>query len=255
MAQRFPSLPAAVPSRCLCSFTLCLHLGLDFHPHPACLPPRVLLALKCSASMLPPPGGSSQAVPTQGPPALRTLGSPRRHLTGGGSCPPPPGGAGSGPLAPGPSLSAPLFALRCVWLSLQLFPPSKKGPCPWTEGAMLCGPGRPGPSPSILSPRPRQGSPGERRAAGCAHPHRGRRQRPAAWQPRWGPSLFQRRRQQRLPRRRLFGACSFLPSDGAHAPPVACRETHGFFPVLGIPLGSGEHGGLGSERPPNPLER
>lgn len=79
MAQRFPSLPAAVPSRCLCSFTLCLHLGLDFHPHPACLPPRVLLALQCSASMLPPPGGSSQAVPTQGPPALRTLGSPRHH--------------------------------------------------------------------------------------------------------------------------------------------------------------------------------
>lgn len=79
MAQRFPSLPAAVPSRCLCSFTLCLHLGLDFHPHPACLPPRVLLALQCSASMLPPPGGSSQAVPTQGPPALRTPGSPRRH--------------------------------------------------------------------------------------------------------------------------------------------------------------------------------
>lgn len=134
-------------------------------------------------------------------------------------------------------------------------PTSKKGPCPWTEGAMLCGPGRPGPSLSILSPRPRQGSPRERRAAGCAHPHRGRRQRPTAWQPRWGPSLFQRRRQQRLPRRRLFGACSFLPSDGAHAPPVACRETHGFFPVLGIPLGSGEHGGLGSERPPNPLER
>lgn len=125
MAQRFPSLPPAVPSRCLCSFTLCLHLGLDFHPHPACLPPRVLLALQCSASMLPPPGGSSQAVPTQGPPALRTPGSPR--VTGGGSCRSPPGGAGSGPLAPGPSLSAPLFALRCVWLSLQLFPPLEEG--------------------------------------------------------------------------------------------------------------------------------
>lgn len=73
MAQRFPSLPAAVPSRCLCSFTLCLHLGLDFHPYPACLPPRVLLALQCSASMLPPPG------------------------------------------------------LRCVWLSLQLFPRLEEG--------------------------------------------------------------------------------------------------------------------------------
>lgn len=254
MAQRFPSLPAAVPSRCLCSFTLCLHLGLDFHPHPACLPPRVLLALQCSASMLPPPGGSSQAVPTQGPPALWTPGSPRRHRRRELPISAP------GALALARSPLGCLSPLRsspsgACGYPCSSSPPSKKGPCPWTEGAMLCGPGRPGPSPSILSPRPRQGSPGERRAAGCAHPHRGRRQRPTAWQPRWGPSLFQRRRQQRLPRRRLFGACSFLPSDGAHAPPVACRETHGFFPVLGIPLGSGEHGGLGSERPPNPLER
>lgn len=254
MAQRFPSLPAAVPSRCLCSFTLCLHLGLDFHPHPACLPPRVLLALQCSASMLPPPGGSSQAVPTQGPPALRTPGSPRRHRRREL----PISARGRWLWAARPWAVSLRSALRPpvrVVNPAALLPPSKKGPCPWTEGAMLCGPGRPGPSPSILSPRPRQGSPGERRAAGCAHPHRGRRQRPTAWQPRWGPSLFQRRRQPRLPRRRLFGACSFLPSDGAHAPPVACRETHGFFPVLGIPLGSGEHGGLGSERPPNPLER
>lgn len=254
MAQRFPSLPAAVPSRCLCSFTLCLHLGLDFHPHPACLPPRVLLALQCSASMLPPPGGSSQAVPTQGPPALRTLGSPRHHRRREL----PISARGRWLWAARPWAVSLRSALRPpvrVVIPAALPPPSKKGPCPWTEGAMLCGPGRPGPSLSILSPRPRQGSPRERRAAGCAHPHRGRRQRPTAWQPRWGPSLFQRRRQQRLPRRRLFGACSFLPSDGAHAPPVACRETHGFFPVLGIPLGSGEHGGLGSERPPNPLER
>lgn len=254
MAQRFPSLPAAVPSRCLCSFTLCLHLGLDFHPHPACLPPRVLLALQCSASMLPPPGGSSQAVPTQGPPALRTLGSPRHHRRR--ELPTSARGRWLWPARP-----------WAVSLRSALRPPVRVVipaalPRPRRRGRVLGQKVRCSVAPADLVPLrasclrpPRQGSPGERRAAGCAHPHRGRRQRPTAWQPRWGPSLFQGRCQQKLPRWRLFGACSFLPSDGAHAPPVACRETHGFFPVLGIPLGSGEHGGLGSERPPNPLER
>lgn len=67
--------------------------------------------------------------------------------------------------------------------------------------------------------------------------------------------------QQRLPRWRPVGLCSFLPRDGAHAWPVArtVAKPVGLpsprLCVTGSPLGSGERLGLGLEHPLNPFRR
>lgn len=113
------------------------HLGASAHSHcafisdltsipalPACLPESCsLFSAQPRCCLLP------EGVRRLFQPRARLLSGRRAALgvAGGGSCRSPPGGAGSGPLAPGPSLSAPLFALRCVWLSQQLFPPLEEG--------------------------------------------------------------------------------------------------------------------------------